>query len=88
VATIALSIGLICSSVASFLWHRGVLYVSVFLSALLAAAVLFDAAETGPLVLWVADVLSVASAVANLIAARRRIAMPEQSHPLNLPVFG
>lgn len=88
VAILALSIALIFNSAVSFVWHRKVFYVSSLLSVILTLVVALDVNSIDPAFFWVAVVLDAVTAVANLFAARVSTAVSEQSHPMNLPVFG
>ncbi len=87
-AIVLLSILLIFNSAVSFVWHSQVFYVTSLISALLTVALLLDASSIDPAVFWFTVVLPALSAVVNLFAARVRTAVSEQSHPMNLPVFG
>lgn len=88
VAVLVLGIALVFNSVVSFFWHRKVFYVSTLLSALLTLVILLDAGSMDATVFWVTVVLGAITAVANFFAARVRTTVSEQSHPMNLPVFG
>ena len=91
IAAITLGVALILASSFSFFWRRSVLYGSSLLSATVAAAVAAHAIEAGKLQaisIGVSLALSLMSALANLVAAKTKDTVPEESHPLNLPVFG
>ena len=78
---------LILASFACLVLPRRTFYVSAALSALLAASVALDSTLTD----WDVVVqlgLALGTVVLSLIAARWEPGVSEQSHPLNLPVFG
>jgi hypothetical protein len=80
------SVVLILGSLASFVGPRKVFYVLALLSAVLGGLLLNayvnTVAEIGTLGLLVIDL------VISLMAARSEFKVSEQSHPMNLPVFG
>ncbi|MBI3859838.1 MAG: hypothetical protein HY296_06360 [Thaumarchaeota archaeon] len=88
IAIIALGGALVSSSAVSFFLSRNVLYVSGGLSALVGVLVLINASQIDSTVLWITLLLSALTAAVDFVAARSRTAVSEQSHPMNLPVFG
>ena len=84
----ALSVLLVLVSLASMFGPKPVFYVSAIMALLVdvTEAAGYANVATGPLVVTLA--LTTLSAVVSLIAAREGTGVSEQSHPLNLPVFG
>lgn len=83
----ALSVVLILDSFVCLVGPRRVFYASAALSGVLAASVLLGPSlET--MVLYVTLGLLSVEFVLSIIAARWETKVSEQSHPMNLPVFG
>ncbi len=83
-----LAVVLALNSAVSFFWQRRVLYASAILSILVALSVFLNSSATESAVVWVTVALALASAVVNILGAREGTGVSEQSHPMNLPVFG
>ena len=85
--TVALAIVLVFDSFVALVGPRRVFYSSAFLSALLAASEWIGSGSGAA-----ATLLTIAAAGATLclsvVAARFEPQVSEQSHPMNLPVFG
>jgi hypothetical protein len=86
--TLAVAIALVFDSLVALIGPKRIFYVSALLSALLAGSEWLgsgsDATAANPLVIAIAGVTLVLS----IVAARYEPEISEQSHPLNLPIFG
>jgi hypothetical protein len=86
--TLALAVVLIVDSFFSMVGPRKAFYVTAVI-ALLVAGSIFSVVGTGyELVADLTVILTLALFVLALVAARREPKVSEQSHPMNLPVFG
>jgi hypothetical protein len=75
--------------VASLTCLYGIFY-SFYLSAFLSGLILvFSVVAGGSMPYFVLlDMVSLASLVSSIVVLKKRSKLPEQAHPLNLPVFG
>ena len=84
----ALGVVLVIDALVCF---RGVLeafYVSVVLAVIAVVGMLSWGVQVGNGGFLLTLVLAAATIVVDLLAARRKTWVPEEDHPLNLPVFG
>jgi len=84
----ALSVLLILVSVVCIVGPRSVFYGSAMISILLGSLVTLESGAGDPTILWLTLGLAGATFVLSLLSARIKTAVSEQSHPMNLPVFG
>ena len=78
---------LVADSLVSFKGYRAALLLAAILSAGVLGLVAAEWGEYGPGSLY-SSLLSVAAAAVCLVASRSPKDIPDQAHPLNLPVFG
>jgi len=86
--TFALAFALILDSLIAFWGPKRVFYVSALLSALLAGSDLSGSTSRTDVITLVTIAASCISLVLAIAAARFEPDVSEQSHPMNLPVFG
>ena len=84
---LALSAVLVLDSLVCLVGPRKVFYSSALLSALLAVSVFFSSSFEEVVMYATLGLLGV-ELVASIVAARWETKVSEQSHPMNLPVFG
>jgi hypothetical protein len=85
---LVLAILLILVSLASFVGPSVILYASGVLGLAIDVIVILNYSSIGPGSFYLTVALVTLSAALSLIAASRRTSVSEQSHPMNLPVFG
>lgn len=85
--TPALGVILAVASIISMVGPRKVFYVSALVSVLVAASIgiAFSGLDT---IATLTVALALVNLVLDVVAARRETRVSEQSHPMNLPVFG
>jgi len=83
-----MSIALVLDSFVALVGPKAVFYVSALLSALLAGSEWFGSGSDAKAVNVLAIAMAGATLVLSLVAARYQQEIPEQAHPMNLPVFG
>ena len=83
----ALSVVLVLDSLVCFIGPKSFFYASAVLSAVLAASMLLTP-YLEPLILYLTVGLLGLGFVLSVVAARWETKVSEQSHPMNLPVFG
>jgi hypothetical protein len=83
-----LAIVLALASLATFVAPASLFYVSAAASLLIDALELLSYSSVVQWAFWVTIVLTSLSLGLALLAGRRRTSVSEQSHPMNLPVFG
>lgn len=83
---------LLITSLVCFVGFKLALYLSGVIAAVLIARVYISYATSSsgvsPFDFLVATALCVATIVLDILAARHKVAVSEENHPLNLPVFG
>ena len=87
IVVLALSAVLVVDSLVCFVGPRRVFYASALLSAVLAVSVFLSSSFEDVVVYATLGLLGV-SFVVSVVAARWETKVSEQSHPMNLPVFG
>jgi hypothetical protein len=87
-ATVALAIALILFSFAEFVGPRSLFYLSALLGLAIDALEGISYASIMTAAFIVTVTLVTLSLAFNVLAARRKSVVSEQSHPMNLPVFG
>ncbi len=85
---LVMSIALVLDSFVALVGPKAVFYVSALLSALLAGSEWFCSGSDATAVNVLAIAMAGATLVLSLVAARYQQEIPEQAHPMNLPVFG
>jgi hypothetical protein len=86
--TLALSIILILVSLVAFVGPKRILYGSALFSALLAVSEWVGAGSDGTVFTVVMLAMAALTMVLGVVAARAEPRVSEESHPMNLPVFG
>lgn len=84
---VSLAVLLVLDSALSLVGPRIAFYASAGISILLGGSIVPSSSLVDPTVI-VALGLAASTCVLGLVAARRRTEVSEQSHPMNLPVFG
>ena len=81
-----LAVVLLVVSAICFIGPKSLFYLSAFFTAILGVSAYLTTDMTG--ILQLTLLLYAASLVLSVVAARRQAMVSEQSHPMNLPVFG
>jgi hypothetical protein len=87
-AVLAMALILVLGSLATFLTPASLFYLTAVLGLLIDAMEMLNYSVIGTGPFYVTMILVTLSVVLSVLAATRRTAVSEQSHPLNLPVFG
>ncbi len=85
---LSLSVLLILASVVGLVGSKNAFYGSAILSILLDSSVALTSGIEDAALVWITLGLSGATFVLSLAAARMKTSVSEESHPMNLPVFG
>jgi Na+/melibiose symporter-like transporter len=85
---LAMAIILILDSFVTFVGPKRVFYVSALLSALLTGSEWIGSGSDATVVTALTIIMACVTVVLSMAAARLEPKISEQSHPMNLPVFG
>ena len=84
---IALGLLIIISSAATFVGPPQALYAPAAFSLIAFLGIATSGADSGG-AFYLSALLAVVSIVLDILGARKKVYVPEEDHPLNLPVFG
>ena len=87
-ALIALGVVLLLDSIACYVGWTEAMYASAAVSLLIVLDIAIEGVQLASLAFAGSLLLGVVAIAVDILAARRKLFIPEEDHPLNLPVFG